>query len=252
MKIQPWASGPAEILRHGLELLNNDSDTNRRLAMISIDNAVELMIKTYLSLPRRITKLDISRKQFSEIFESFPKILDALEKHASEKIEGINLGEIEWYHRLRNELYHQGNGLTVERDKIEIYAELAKILFKNLFGIELLPRKKNGTQSLGDFMSRWVELERRLHALVSAEGFSPYPRALIDAIKKLQREGTLSWDEVQNFDELRNYRNKVVHGQVDLKTLNQEVFAKLNKLIEKVPPIPTELGTPREMERGES
>jgi hypothetical protein len=50
-----WATGPGEILRHGLDLLQRDSDVNRRLAMISIDNAVELMIKTYLGLPRRIT-----------------------------------------------------------------------------------------------------------------------------------------------------------------------------------------------------
>jgi hypothetical protein len=53
----PWASGPGEILRHGLELLSKDSDTNRRLAMISIDNSVELMIKTYLGLPNRVTVL---------------------------------------------------------------------------------------------------------------------------------------------------------------------------------------------------
>jgi hypothetical protein len=53
----PWASGPAEILRHGLGLLNSDSQVNRRLAMILIDNAVELMIGTYLGLPRRVTGL---------------------------------------------------------------------------------------------------------------------------------------------------------------------------------------------------
>ena len=34
----------------GLDLLNKDSDANRRLAMISIDNAVELIIKTYLGV----------------------------------------------------------------------------------------------------------------------------------------------------------------------------------------------------------
>ena len=60
----PWASGPGEILRHGLALLKNDSDTNRRLAMISIDNAVELMIKTYLGLPSRITGLKITRSEY--------------------------------------------------------------------------------------------------------------------------------------------------------------------------------------------
>jgi hypothetical protein len=113
----PWASGPGEILRHGLGLLKRDSDAHRRLAMISVDNAVELMIKTYLGLPKRITGLSISRRDFQEIAESFPALLDALEKHGGDKIVGIGLGEIEWYHRLRNQLYHQGNGLTVERGK---------------------------------------------------------------------------------------------------------------------------------------
>ena len=91
----PWASGPGEILRHGLSLLKKDNDTNRRLAMISIDNAVELMIKTYLGLPKRVTGLAITRKDFQEISESFPAMLDALEKHASTKLVGIDLGEIE-------------------------------------------------------------------------------------------------------------------------------------------------------------
>ena len=57
----PWASGPGEILRHGLNLLRNDSDSNRRLAMNSIDNAVELTVKTYLGLPKRVTGLSISQ-----------------------------------------------------------------------------------------------------------------------------------------------------------------------------------------------
>ncbi len=48
---------PGEILRHGIDLLRRDSDVNRRLAMISIDNSVELMIKTYLGLPRRVNGL---------------------------------------------------------------------------------------------------------------------------------------------------------------------------------------------------
>jgi hypothetical protein len=73
---QPWASGPGEILRHGLELLNKDRDTNRRLAMISIDNAVELMVKTYFGLPKRITGLTITRKELQEIGESFPNLLE--------------------------------------------------------------------------------------------------------------------------------------------------------------------------------
>jgi hypothetical protein len=48
---------------------------------------------------------------------------EAVEKYAQDKLSGFNLGEIEWYHRLRNQLYHQGNGLTVELEKVEVYAE---------------------------------------------------------------------------------------------------------------------------------
>src|SRR5256885_17077799 len=122
----PWASGPGEILEHGLGLLTRDSDTNRRLALLSIDNSVELMVRTYLCLPKRITGLAISRKHLSEISTSFTALLDELEQNCADKLRGIDLGTIEWYHRLRNQLYHDGNGLTIERDKVEIYAELAQ------------------------------------------------------------------------------------------------------------------------------
>ena len=55
----PWVSGPGEILQHGLSLLERDNDKNRRLALLSIDNAVELTIKTFLGLPRRITGINL-------------------------------------------------------------------------------------------------------------------------------------------------------------------------------------------------
>jgi hypothetical protein len=32
----------------------------------------------------------------------------------SNKLIGIELGEIEWYHKIDNQLYHDGNGITVE------------------------------------------------------------------------------------------------------------------------------------------
>ena len=124
-----WATGPGEILRHGISLLSDDSDKNRRLAMIAIDNSVELMLQTYISIPKRVTGLTISRRERDEICSGFPQLLDGIEKHAADKVAGIDLGEIEWFHRLRNELYHQGNGLTVERHKVEVYAEMAKVLF---------------------------------------------------------------------------------------------------------------------------
>lgn len=224
----PWASGPGEILRHGIGLLGKDSDTNRRLAMISIDNAVELMIKTYLGLPKRVTGLEISRREFSEVSESFPSLLDALEKHAADKLDGIELGEIEWYHRLRNQLYHQGNGLTVEREKVEIYAQIANALFHNLFGFQLVHRVTPRTDNLGEFMSAWTTIERGLRNL--ARENSPVdkrPSGLLDMIRLIQVAGQLPSQELKELEQLRKIRNEVVHGNQSFQdALTSDVMEK--------------------------
>jgi len=215
---QPWASGPGEILRHALSLLQDDSDVNRRLAMICIDNAVELMIKTYLGLPKRVTGLSIPRKEYQEATESFPALLDALEKYAADRIQGIDLGVIEWYHRLRNELYHEGNGLTVERDKVEVYAELAELLFKKLFGFSLARDVMPDTALLGQFMEAWAALEQgllstatRLHLLGET------PRTVVAAARFIRGAGLLTDAQVVEIEALMRIRNEVVHGVSDYR-----------------------------------
>ena len=218
----PWASGPGEILRHGLSLLKRDTDTNRRLAMISIDNAVELMIKTYLGLPKRITGLSIPRKEYQGMTENFPSLLDGLEKHAPEKLDGIDLGTIEWYHRLRNELYHQGNGLTVERDKVDIYAELANLLFKNFFGEELVAHTISTTELLGEFMATWVSIERTMYHLaeITYTDRREGQRINIGPITSfLARDKTLDKSVAFEIEQLRQIRNKVIHGESDYKSI---------------------------------
>lgn len=229
----PWASGPGEILKHGLELLQKDSDVNRRLAMIAIDNAVELMMKTYLGLPQRISGLKISRNEYREFSESFPRLLDALEKYAGDKIEGMNLGEIEWYHRLRNELYHQGNGLTVERDKVEVYAELANVLFENLFGYRLVEPAEDKTVILGEFMRAWVFFEKTLTDAASMLSVETRGRPIVPLriVEILASEGFISKVELDKINQLRQIRNQVVHGVLDYKDiLKPEVMQTLNAI----------------------
>jgi len=226
----PWASGPGEILRHGIDLLSNESDTNRRLAMINIDNSVELMIKTYLGLPKRVTGLEISRKELSEA-ESFPALLDALEKYVTDKLDGIELGEIEWYHRLRNQLYHQGNGLTVERDKVEIYAQLANTLFRNLFGYYLVQRVSSRSDNLGQFMAAWTSIEKRLRRL-ARENAPPNrrPTGLFDVFRLFRMANVMPPKEIDELERLRQIRNAVVHGESDLETtLTPEIMDQARK-----------------------
>ncbi len=228
----PWASGPKEILRHGLDLLRRDSESNRRLAMIIVDNSVELTIKTFLGLPKRITGIQVPRAKYQEISESFPKLLDALEEYASKKLEGIDLGEIEWYHRLRNQLYHQGNGLTVEKDKVTVYSELAKLLFFRLFGEDLDVGELPDTHKLGAFVFRWSRFEKGLinysEFIADTYGRTPNVRA---AAGVLLEEGKMNEELFGKFRKVQEVRNKLIHGKDSIdELLTDHVISTFDEL----------------------
>jgi hypothetical protein len=228
----PWSNGPKEILKHGLELISNGDESLRRIAMILIDNSVELMLKTFLGLPERINGIKISRKEFGDISDSFPKLLDAIETHAPEKIKGIDLGEIEWYHRLRNQLYHQGNGLTVESKNVEIYAELANILFENLFGEKLIPTV-NKNQLLGEFLSEWVKIEAGLFEIADRHSLVGKPRgeSLIGALEYLRNAGLIDNETSNEINSIRKIRNEIIHGNTNIdQILNNNLIDRLKVL----------------------
>jgi hypothetical protein len=207
---KPWISGPKELLIHGLRHLDLNTDFDNRIAMISIDNSVELMIKTYLGLPKRITKIEgLTRKRFEEFANSFPSLMDGLEEFANEKLVGIELGDIEWFHRLRNQLYHDGNGITVEKEKVETYAAIAKILFENLFETKIDESTNISHHDLvGQFISLWATLERKSYK----EGTKINPPVLV--LNKLVDEGIVSRKQLNQIMEVRDFRNQLVHGMM--------------------------------------
>lgn len=60
-----------------------------------------------------------------------------MQKFANEKLNEVNVDEIEFFHRIRNQLYHEGNGITIERQKVITYGDVAKQLFLNLFNYSI-------------------------------------------------------------------------------------------------------------------
>jgi len=222
-------TGPKELLVHGITHLNQSTDFDIRMGMICIDNSVELMIKTYLGLPNRVTKIEnLSRNKYNEIIQSFPKLLDALEEYCSEKIIGIDLGDIEWFHRLRNELYHNGNGITVEKTKVLIYAEIAKNLFNNLFDIPILEEDEiTGESLVGQYITNWIKFEKLLSS--EDERFTPPFRK----IKELYDSGKINEKTYQEFAELNKFRNDLVHGQKEPEKKSLKIMTEiLNKSVE--------------------
>ncbi|HDL01402.1 MAG TPA: hypothetical protein ENH23_04135, partial [candidate division Zixibacteria bacterium] len=209
--MKPWTSGPRELLEHAIEHFEKGSAFDYRISFISIDNSVELMIKTYLGLPKRIRKSEgPSRRKLSEASNSFPELLDLLDEFGSEKIEGVDLGDIEWYHRIRNTLYHDGNGVTVDSEKVDSYLQISVILFNSLFEEEFNSEAPLEPASVvGEIVLRSSQLEHNLNILYRErfpeEGERRVP--IIMAVERLTEKGILPEKLAAQINESRKIRN---------------------------------------------
>lgn len=210
-----WSNGPRELLQHGGTLAQSQSESDRRIAMILVDNAVELIVKTYFTAPKRVTGLKLSRKQRDEIHENFHTLLKGLDTYAAEKLIGIPLEEIEWLHGLRNHLYHQGNGLTVEDRFLKLYLRLAEALFVALFECDLDISVSSETDLLGQFLANWIQIERNL---ISASGTDGRGGAR-KAAEKLYSEKKISESQWKQLNDVLIIRNQVVHGEAEAEEI---------------------------------
>ncbi len=232
-----WASGPRELLEHAFSHLTGGKAFDFRIAMISIDNAVELAIKTYLGLPKRIRGIEgPSRKRLEEASSSFAALLDLLEEYAGNRLSGIELGDIEVYHRLRNTLYHDGNGVTVDPEYVDSYLQIAKILLSNLLGVRVEAEKTSLPSSpLGDLVSKWaivVEEVRNLHDIYVEKEIS-INEPVLHTVDRLITAGILDGQFRNRLKHVNNIRNKLVHSAsipLDEDNINS-VVEELNDLI---------------------
>ncbi|MDP2277525.1 MAG: hypothetical protein Q8K51_04815, partial [Nitrospirota bacterium] len=108
------ASGARELLRHADSHIDLKTAFDKRIAFISIDNSIETIIRSFLSLPSSKSGIKVDKKDIEEAGNIFPKLLALLYRHASSKLVGIDDADIEHYHRIRNKIYHEGTGLSVD------------------------------------------------------------------------------------------------------------------------------------------
>jgi hypothetical protein len=239
MNRKPWTSGPRELLDHAIGHLRVGGAFDYRIALISIDNAVELAIKTYLGLPKRVRGCDgPPRQRLQEAGASFPALLDLLEEYGEDKLNGVDLGDIEVYHRLRNQLYHDGNGVTVDPDHVDGYLQLARILVGNLLGVT--PESdaaSSPTTLLGELVALWGKFEQTARPLAVAH--LPKDKSLrtpiTSIIDGLVSKRLLSGSFRSRLDKVARARNEIVHGMSvppaeELKQLIDELGKLLAEL----------------------
>jgi hypothetical protein len=145
--------------------------------------------------------------------------LEFCESHLAAAFVGISLADIEFYHRLRNQLYHQGNGLTVVRQMVVVYATLADQLLERLFGGDEPDKNSRGSDALGRSLDVWLKLERALEERLG-------PLSSLDPRRRIDEPSILAL-----YLKARTLRNQLVHGQREASEADVENLAIWSKQI---------------------
>jgi hypothetical protein len=209
---ETWATGPVELLRHAGSHFQLDSTFDSRIAFISIDNSVETSIKIFLSMPKSKSGINVPRAEVKEAEESFPKMVEVLFKHAEQKLSGVDAGDIEFYHRLRSQLYHNGPSLSVDRNHLVAYREIATILLRDLFGVVGSDLIKSKRTTLGDLILLWSDVEILLKQKMEEYGID---KGHTYKWEMLMEKGVLNIEDIKSLTDLRMIRNTQVLSTAD-------------------------------------
>jgi hypothetical protein len=141
--LKPWVRDAFELIKHAEEHAQAGSDFDRRMAMISFDNAIELSIITYFSLhPDQRNGQKFKEKNLAQWGQGFHGKLKFF-KHYVEDILGqlmqVDFDDMAYYHRVRNELYHSGIGMVPAETDINGIRTAALWVFSTLFEVDVEP-----------------------------------------------------------------------------------------------------------------
>lgn len=136
--LPPWADGPFELMVHAESHLKEAKDFDRRIALISFDNAIEVAISTYLTLNpiqrggREYSNTDVNNwiRNYHTKLDFFGSVI------ASRNIEwSVEKSYIIWVHDQRNEQYHGGRKGVPEMRTLQIARTAALWIFSTLFDV---------------------------------------------------------------------------------------------------------------------
>jgi len=136
--LKPWTRGPFELLVHAeLHRLDGD-DFDRRMAMISFDNAIEVAITTYLGLnPIQRNKRQYQKVDVEKWLTNFHTKIDFFMIEVANRSLTVlhEQADIVWYHDSRNEQYHGGKPSVPLIVELETIRRIAIWVFSVLFEI---------------------------------------------------------------------------------------------------------------------
>lgn len=189
--LKPWARGPFELILHAEIHYRRGDDYDRRLALISFDNSIEVSVTAYLSLnPINRNGREYKKEDVEKWLRNYHTKLDFL----SEEIKGRDLPDevgkdiIVWYHDLRNEQYHGGGRGVPGKEILDGIRKAAIWIFSVLYNVVDVDGELDTAimeKSIGVFKESSKTIDRLIddkHGVVRVAGIKYYSSELLFAI----------------------------------------------------------------------
>lgn len=136
--LPPWARGPFELLVHAEGHLLGGDDFDRRIALISFDNTIEVAITTYLTLnPIQRGNRNYAKADIEKWLANYYAKLDFFEEELATRgiTWEVEKSHIIWTHDHRNEQYHSGHKGTPEKRDLALIRKAALWVFSVLYDV---------------------------------------------------------------------------------------------------------------------
>lgn len=229
IKTHPWQNGPAEIISYALELIHDkhNKEFNNRIAFLLLDIGVETLFKTFLTLPEDVTHADTEyRERRKAANGTFHDLVVGIKAAAPSRLKDDILSHIEFYHDLRNKLYHQGNGITIPVQNVLGYAKDATYLLKSLIGVDLTEKTVLAPDSLKKLTNQATDLESaliRLRETVNLVIEKKEPKLLLPSTVNKLHDISVDVD-IENFEDKLDAFNEIIESSVSNKEIQKWVL----------------------------
>lgn len=198
--LKPWADGPFELILHAELHLQSRNDFDRKIALISFDNAIEVAITTYLQLhPTQRQNKSYNNTDVDKWLANYHSKLDFffIELVARKLTATFEKGELVWFHEVRNGQYHSG-GPTIPREReLKEIRQAALFIFSVLFDVsdvEAILKNRIG-ELLGDHRPKRTKDRDLLidgrYGVVEVAGLPYYTSELLFSIDPTAYENLL-------------------------------------------------------------
>jgi hypothetical protein len=160
MELKPWQRDSANIIRLSLDQIRGETASGLRIAFMLLDMGAETIMKTYLSLPDRLTGAATSYSARRKAMNGgFHDVVEGVLEASKDSYFQEQIYTIQYYHSIRNKIYHEGTGATVHVEDVKAYCDIVLELLFRFLDVDL----RDYLQKLDDQEKEMKEQTKRDH-----------------------------------------------------------------------------------------